>query len=125
MQPSFQSFSPSHICDSYLGALSDIQSPPLAASIKQFLGSLSLLPATLPALLGPFFPPNVNFVSCFALPSFAAFYTPLSTPFPLFLSHPLSAPALPDHISSNSGFRPPFSGTYIDYYVIVQYTCIS
>ena len=53
------------------------------------------------------FPTNVNFVPCFALPSFAAFYTPLSTPFPLFLSRPLSAPALPDHISSNSGFRHP------------------
>ena len=52
------------------------------------------------------FPTNVNFVPYFVLCSFAAFYTPLSTPFPLFLSRPFSAPALPDHISGNSGFRP-------------------
>ena len=52
------------------------------------------------------FPTNVNFVPYFVLCSFAAFYTPLSTPFPLFLSRPFSAPALPDHISGNSGFGP-------------------
>ena len=68
--------------------------------------SLSLFPATLTALLCPF-SYQCQLRSYFVLCSFAAFYTPLSTPFPLFLSRPLSAPALPDHISGNSGFRPP------------------
>ena len=78
---------------------------PLAAAMNMFLAPFRFFLQPLLLSFVPF-PTNVNFVPYFVLCSFAAFYTPLSTPFPLFLSRPFSAPALPDHISGNSGFRP-------------------